>query len=281
MLWTDGRCSWTGLSQDVCLSLRGYYIIKSTKGGGLCIGGGPAGLTAAYLLSRQGCPVTVPEADPRYLGGLAWTVARRGYLCDTGPHRFFSKSAEVNRLWHEILGEDFIRCPRKTRIYYRGKFFDYPLRVGNVLHQLGFVEATACVLSYLKSTTFPIANPSNFKEWVNNHFGQRLYSIFFKSYTEKVWGMPCSEISADWAAQRIKDLSLWSAVKRALFPGSGDREVVKTLSDASYYPCKGARMMWERTGNPTVEKSRWASASCTCATSTVAAGKSSRIRAED
>ena len=192
--------------------------------------------------------MTVLEADPRYLGGLAQTVAHRGYLCDTGPHRFFSKSAEVNRLWHEILGEDFIRCPRKTRICYRGKFFDYPLRVGNVLHQLGFVEATACVLSYLKSTTFPIANPSNFKEEVNNHFSQRLYSIFFKSYTEEVWGMPCSEISADWAAQRIKDLSLWSAIKRALFPGSGDREVVKTLSDAFCYPRKGARMMWERPG---------------------------------
>lgn len=226
-------------------------MIKSTGGGGevLCIGGGPAGLTAAYLLSRRGHPVTVLEADPRHLGGLARTVAHDGYLCDIGGHRFFSKSAEVTRLWYEILGEDFIGCSRKSRIYYRGKFFDYPLRAGNALHKLGFVEAAACFWSYLKAVTFPIVNPDNFEEWVTNRFGQRLFSIFFKSYTEKVWGMPCSEISADWAAQRIKGISLWSAIRNSIsFGNAGEREVIKTLIDVFYYPRKGPGMMWESAG---------------------------------
>lgn len=203
-------------------------------------------MTAAYLLSRRGYPVTVLEADPRHLGGLARTVSHGGYLSDIGPHRFFSKSAAVTRLWHEILGADFIRCLRKTRIYYRGKFFDYPLRAGNVVRQIGSVEAVAYFLSFLKARVLPVDHPSNFEEWVSNAFGQRLYAIFFKAYTEKVWGIPATEVSADWAAQRIKNLSLWSAVKNAFLPGSG--EAIKTLIPAFSYPRQGAGMMWTRFG---------------------------------
>ncbi len=220
----------------------------------ICIGGGPAGLTAAYLLSKKGIPVTVLEADPVYLGGISKTVSHKGFLCDIGGHRFFSKSQEVVDLWGEILDEGFIKRPRKSRIYYKNKFFDYPLKPGNALSNLGLSEAGLCILSYLKASLLPVKNPVNFEDWVSNKFGRRLFSIFFKSYTEKVWGMKCSEISADWAAQRIKGLSLWAMVKNALFPGrsaSGDAAkgaVIKTLIDSFHYPRKGPGMMWESAG---------------------------------
>ena len=211
----------------------------------LCIGAGPAGLTAAYLLSRRGFPVTVLEADPRYVGGLARTVSHNGYRCDIGPHRFFSKSEEVIRLWNEILEGDFIRCRRRTRIYYRGKFFDYPLKAGNALRNLGPIEAARCLLSYLLAQLYPVRNPDSFEQWVSNRFGRRLFSIFFEVYTERVWGMKCLQISADWAAQRIRGLSLWSALGNALFPSGADREVVKTLVNAFDYPVGGSGTMWE------------------------------------
>ncbi len=219
----------------------------------VCIGGGPAGLTAAYLLSKKGIPVTVLEADPKYLGGISKTVSHNGFLCDVGGHRFFSKSEEVTRLWQEIIGEDFVRRSRKSRIYYKKKFFDYPLKPANALLNLGFFESALCVLSYVRASFFPLRTPPpvNFEQWVSNRFGRRLFSIFFKSYTEKVWGMKCSEISADWAAQRIKGLSLLSALKNAFFPGkpSLGGEVIKTLIDSFHYPRKGPGMMWEKAGS--------------------------------
>lgn len=211
----------------------------------LCIGGGPAGLTAAYLLSKRGARVTVLEADARYVGGISKTVDYNGYCCDIGGHRFFSKSQAVTDLWNEILDAGFIERPRKSRIYYRRKFFDYPLKAGNALRNLGLWEAGLCVLSYLRAALFPVKHPANFEEWVSNRFGKRLFSIFFRAYTEKVWGMKCGEISADWAAQRIKGLSLWSAVKNALLPGGGGGEVIKTLIDSFHYPRKGPGQMWE------------------------------------
>lgn len=216
----------------------------------VCVGGGPAGLTAAYLLAKKGVSVTVLEADPDYLGGISKTVSYKGFCCDIGGHRFFSKSDEVVELWNEILDEDFIKRPRKSRIYYKKKFFDYPLKPRNALFNLGVFESALCVLSYLKARAFPARNPANFEQWVSNRFGSRLFSIFFKSYTEKVWGMKCSEISADWAAQRIKGLSLWSAVKNAVFGarGSSGGEVIKTLIDSFHYPRKGPGMMWESAG---------------------------------
>jgi protoporphyrinogen oxidase len=216
------------------------------------IGAGPAGLTAAYLLTKAKVPTAVIEADPTYVGGISRTVNHDGFLFDIGGHRFFSKSKEVVDLWHEILPDDFIERPRLSRIYYDGKHYSYPLKAFEALSNLGVVESTMCVLSYAYKRAFPNANPENFREWVSNQFGDRLFAIFFKTYTEKVWGMSCDEISADWAAQRIKGLDLWSAMANALRrsvnmqPGAqeGDK-VIKTLIESFQYPRLGPGMMWE------------------------------------
>src|SRR4051794_13027664 len=182
------------------------------------IGAGPAGLTAAYLLSKEGVQVTVIEADPELVGGIARTATYKGYHFDIGGHRFFSKSKEVEELWTELLPNDLLERPRSSRIYYRGKFFSYPLKAVEALLNLGIFESILCVLSYVKARLFPVKNPTNLEDWVSNQFGKRLFRIFFKTYTEKVWGMSCKEISADWAAQRIKGLSLTSAIINALLP---------------------------------------------------------------
>lgn len=216
------------------------------------IGAGPAGLTAAYLLTKAGVPTTVIEADPTYVGGISRTVEYKGFLFDIGGHRFFSKSKEVVDLWHELLPDDFIDRPRLSRIYYDGKHYSYPLKAFEALGNLGVVESTMCVLSYAYKRAFPNSKPENFRDWVSNQFGDRLFSIFFKTYTEKVWGMPCEEISADWAAQRIKGLDLWSAMANALRrsinmqPGAqdGDR-VIKSLIESFQYPRRGPGMMWD------------------------------------
>ena len=213
------------------------------------IGAGPAGLTAAYLLGRAGQQVTVFEKDPTYVGGISRTESYKGYHFDIGGHRFFSKSKEVEDFWTEILGDEMLERPRSSRIYYNKKFFSYPLVAFDALNKLGIIESGLCVLSYLKAKAFPVKNPTNFEDWVINQFGQRLFNIFFKTYTEKVWGIPCNEISADWAAQRIKGLSLSSAIWNALFKpkaGSGDKDkVIKTLIDSFRYPKYGPGMMWE------------------------------------
>ncbi len=212
------------------------------------IGAGPAGLTAAYLLSKSGLPVTVLEADPEYVGGISRTVRYKGYHFDIGGHRFFSKAKEVEELWTEILPDDMLDRPRSSRIFYRGNFYSYPLKAFEALFQLGILESSLCVLSYLKAALFPRKQPKSFEDWVTNQFGRRLFGIFFKTYTEKVWGMSCKEISADWASQRIKGLSLALAIKHALLPRPkpADRtQVVKTLIDSFRYPRKGPGMMWE------------------------------------
>src|SRR3954449_1572633 len=212
------------------------------------IGAGPAGLTAAYLLSKNNVPVTVLEADPVYVGGISRTATYKGFHFDIGGHRFFSKSKAVEDFWTEILPDDMLIRPRSSRIYYNGKFFAYPLRAFEALIKLGVFRSILCVLSYAKAKLFPVRNPDNFEDWVSNQFGKRLFNTFFKSYTEKVWGMSCKEISADWAAQRIKGLSLGSAIKNALFPqrSNGDRSnVIKTLINSFRYPRRGPGMMWE------------------------------------
>lgn len=215
------------------------------------VGAGPAGLTAGYLLTRQGKTVAIIEKDESYVGGISRTVEHGGYRFDIGGHRFFSKSAAVVELWDEILPDDFIQRPRMSRIYYEGKFYSYPLRAFEALRNLGLWRSTVCMASYLKYKLFPIRDIRSFEDWTTNQFGHKLYSIFFKTYTEKVWGMPCDEMSADWAAQRIKGLSLWSAVidgvKRSLGLNKkpNDGMGAKTLLETFRYPRQGPGMMWE------------------------------------
>lgn len=219
----------------------------------LVIGAGPAGLTAAYCLTKEMPSVLVIEKDPVYVGGISRTVRYKDYLFDIGGHRFFSKAKEVVDLWHEILPDDFIERPRLSRIYYGGKYYSYPLSAFEALTNLGVIRSAACVLSYAYARVNPIADPKTFHQWVRNQFGEKLFSIFFKTYTEKVWGMSCDEISADWAAQRIKGLDLGVAIRNALTRAikpkrrakSADGAVVKTLIESFQYPRKGPGMMWE------------------------------------
>jgi len=209
------------------------------------IGGGPAGLTAAYELVKRDAEVTVLEADT-VLGGISRTAERDGWRFDIGGHRFFTKVPAVQALWHEILPDDsFLLRPRMSRIYYRGNLFDYPLRAMNALRGLGLVEAVRCVASYAWTQLRPPKDQSHFEGWVSARFGKRLYSIFFKTYTEKVWGMPATEIQADWAAQRIKNLSLFRAVVNALAPRRNQTDVTSLIEEFQY-PRLGPGMMWER-----------------------------------
>jgi len=190
----------------------------------LIIGAGPAGLTAGYLLTKQSdLSVAIIEKDPRYVGGISRTEVFEGHYFDIGGHRFFSKSADVVALWKELLPDDFIERPRSSRIFYQGKYFRYPLDGMEALKNLGVMASLRCVLSYAKARLFPNKHPTTFHQWVANQFGERLYAIFFKTYTEKVWGMSCDDISADWAAQRIKGLSLSTAMIRAIKQSLGIR----------------------------------------------------------
>ena len=216
----------------------------------LIIGAGPAGLTAAYQLTKAGRTALVIEQDPTFVGGISRTANYKDYLFDIGGHRFFSKSKEVVDLWDEILPDDFVERPRLSRIFYGDKFYSYPLNGFEALRNLGLFESALCMLSYAYAKVRPIRDPRTFHQWVRNQFGERLFSIFFKTYTEKVWGMSCDEISADWAAQRIKGLSLGSAVYNALTrsfrgkPKAGG-PVIKTLIESFRYPRKGPGMLWD------------------------------------
>ncbi len=223
------------------------------------IGAGPAGLTAALELSRLGRPAIVLEQDST-VGGLARTVEYKGYRFDIGGHRFFTKAPLVEDIWRELLGADLLEIQRLSRIYYRGRYFDYPLRPLNAVLGLGPFEACRILLSYLRARLAPLPEEPDFESWVINRFGRRLYEIFFKSYTEKVWGMPCHEISSDWAAQRIKNLDLAAALRNAFTRTGavGDGAIVTTLIDRFLYPRLGPGMMWEscrarleRSGVPT------------------------------
>ena len=209
------------------------------------IGAGPAGLTAAYELGKRGTTAVVLEADDT-VGGLSRTVERDGWRFDIGGHRFFTKVGRVRDLWHEILpAEDFLVRPRMSRIYYKGKFYDYPLRALNALRNLGVVEAVRCVLSYAWVRIRPPRDQHTFEGWTAARFGWRLYRIFFKTYTEKAWGLPATELTADFAAQRIKNLSLARAVWNALRPRRNQTEITSLIEEFEY-PRLGPGMMWER-----------------------------------
>lgn len=211
------------------------------------IGAGPAGLTAAYELSKLGRQSVIVEQD-ELVGGISRTCEYEGYRFDIGGHRFFTKVDYVRDLWREILGDQMLTRPRLSRIYYEGRFFDYPLKPLNALWGLGPVEAVRIGLSFLRAQLAPSTHSNSFEDWVVSRFGRRLYEIFFKTYTEKVWGMPCSEISADWAAQRIKQLDLLVAVRNALIGSVSTRKggVVTTLIEEFEYPRHGPGQMWER-----------------------------------
>ena len=210
----------------------------------IIIGAGPAGLTAAYELVKQRIfPVVLEKLDT--VGGLARTETYKGYRFDIGGHRFYTKITEVEQLWREVLGEDFIKVPRLSRIYYRHKYFDYPPSLGNTLSNLGIIESLLIVWSYLKVKIKALVQPSEletFEQYVTHIFGDRLYRTFFKTYTEKVWGIPCDKIQAEWAQQRIKGLSLASVVGKILFK----QNKAKSMIEEFYYPILGPGMMWER-----------------------------------
>lgn len=206
-------------------------------------GAGPAGLTAAYEACKQGLKPVVFEKDAE-VGGISRTVTYKNYLFDVGGHRFFTKYKDVKRIWNEILGNDFLTRPRLSRIYYNNNFFYYPLKPLNALKNLGLFNSISIVLSYVSSQVRPYRDVKNFEEWVSNKFGKKLFNIFFKTYTEKVWGIPCTEIQADWAAQRIKSLSLGKAILNSIgFMGKGR---VTTLIDEFQYPRKGPGQMWNK-----------------------------------
>ena len=207
------------------------------------IGGGPGGLTAAYELVRRGHRVIVYEADSQ-VGGISKTVEYKGFRFDLGGHRFFTKVKVVREMWRMMLGEEFLRRPRFSRIYYDGKFFAYPLKAVNVVRNLGLLTSVSVGLSYLRARMFPVTPEVSFVDWITNRFGRRLYEIFFKGYTEKVWGIPCTSISSAWAAQRIKGLSFATAVINMLLPARGNG-AIKTLIDEFEYPRLGPGMMWE------------------------------------
>lgn len=190
------------------------------------IGGGPAGLTAAYCLAKHELHSIVLEKGDR-VGGISRTETYKDYRFDIGGHRFFTKVPEVQHLWREVLGDDFIKVPRLSRIYYQGKFFSYPLEPMNAVSNLGFIQSLLIVYSYFKVKFYPLPLEENFEQWVTNRFGQRLYETFFKSYTEKVWGIPCTQIRADWAAQRIQGLSLKKAVINAVFGDNDTKTLIK------------------------------------------------------
>ena len=209
------------------------------------IGAGPAGLTAAYELVRRGDDVVVAEADS-VVGGISRTVERDGWRFDIGGHRFFTKVTAIENLWHEILSdEDFLLRPRMSRIFYRGKYYDYPLKPVNALRNLGLVEAVRCGASYLRARVAPPADQTNYEGWLVARFGWRLYRTFFKTYTEKVWGVPVSEMPADWAAQRVKNLDLGTAVRHAFGLGRRSTEITSLIEEFQY-PKLGPGMMWER-----------------------------------
>jgi protoporphyrinogen oxidase len=224
------------------------------------IGAGPAGLTAGYLLAKAGYSVALIEKDPLHVGGISRTAIHDGFRFDIGGHRFFSKSKEVVDLWDELLPHDFIERPRMSRIYYQGKFYSYPLRAFEALGNLGLWRSTLCMASFAKAKLLPNRDVRSFEDWTVNAFGRKLYSIFFKTYTEKVWGMPCDEMSADWAAQRIKGLSLWGAVTDGLKRSLGlnrrpnDGMQTKTLLESFRYPRLGPGMMWDAARDRIVEK---------------------------
>lgn len=208
------------------------------------LGAGPASLAAGLSLIEKDYEVTILERES-VIGGISKTIEYKGYRFDVGGHRFFTKNKDVNDLWQKTLGNDFVKTPRLSRIYYQNKFFSYPVQIGDTLKKAGVATSFACVASFVRYRLFPIKPEKSFADWVTNHFGRKLFLMFFKSYSEKLWGISTDDLSADWAAQRIKGLSMWETVKNALFK---PKVKAKSLIDEFYYPKYGPGMMYERMG---------------------------------
>jgi len=209
----------------------------------LIIGAGPAGLSCGYELAKAGIEIEVYEASP-FVGGMARSFDLWGQRVDMGPHRFFSSEKHINEFFTTLVKDDYTMVNRLTRIYYRNRFFHYPIKLFNVLRNLPLITIWQILWEYLRVKLFPYKNPATFEEWVSNRFGRKLFEIFFKHYSEKLWGIPCSKIDADWAAQRIKSLSLWEALINAVFGNRGNKH--KTLLDQFAYPNNGTGTLYER-----------------------------------
>lgn len=209
----------------------------------IIIGAGPAGLAAGYYLAKNKVKALILEKDHR-VGGICKTIEHKGCRFDIGGHRFFTNIAEIKRLWHEILGDKLLKRPRLSRIYYDNKFFDYPLILTNTVKNLGIFGSLLILLSYLKSQFNKKKEIITFEDYITKYFGRRLFKTFFKVYTEKVWGIPCTQISADWARQRITGLSMITAITEALVFGHNDN--IRTLTREFYYPVLGPGMMYDK-----------------------------------
>lgn len=209
------------------------------------VGAGPAGMTAAYVLAKNDVEVDIFEASDK-IGGLCCSFDLWNQKVDLGPHRFFSNDKKVNELWLDVVGNDYEMVDRLTRIYYKNNFFDYPIKIGNVISNLGFLQSVACVLSFAKEQVMSKQEDGSFEDWVKGRFGKRLYQMFFKTYSEKLWGIKCTELDADFAAQRIKKLSMFEAIKNALLNGKGNKH--KTLVDQFAYPLGGTGAVYEKMG---------------------------------
>ena len=214
----------------------------SSKANVVIIGAGPAGLAAAHSISKAGLKPQVFEAAP-HVGGMARSFELFEQRVDCGPHRFFTKQPEVSAFFDELIGQDYVEVQRLTRIYYDGKFYDYPLKASSVWSNLAPDQIGSILYSYLLKKLSPIKNPQNLEDWISNKFGNELYQLFFKNYSEKLWGIPCSQIDADWAAQRIKSLSLFEAVKNNV---RGNRGKHHSFVDKFRYPVNGTGMLYER-----------------------------------
>jgi protoporphyrinogen oxidase len=211
----------------------------------IILGAGPAGLTAAYELAQNGVRSVVLEQDA-VVGGLARTVEHNGYRFDIGGHRFFTKLPYIENIWKDVLGDDLLVRSRLSRIFYRSKFFHYPLEPINALIGLGPAEAIHSIVSFLRARMAPSLPEDDLETWISNRFGRRLFEIFFKSYTEKVWGMPCNQISAEWGEQRIRGLSLATMLRDALSQHRPGDRTTRSLVREFYYPRLGPGMMWSR-----------------------------------
>ncbi|MBI3731839.1 MAG: NAD(P)/FAD-dependent oxidoreductase [Chloroflexi bacterium] len=213
------------------------------------IGAGPAGLTAAYELVKHGKTATILEADPVYVGGIARTVLYKGYRFDIGGHRFFSKSQEIMDLWQEVLGDDFLSRPRLSRWLYNGKFFDYPIKPLEILGVFGLLESFRMFLSYGWIKLFPIKPEVTLADYYINRFGRVLAKPFFIDYNDKLWGMPCNQLSPDFAKQRVKGISFISAIidpVQQKLKWGGKQDVVKSFIPEFKYPRYGPGQMWEK-----------------------------------